>query len=50
MKLVMAVIKPFKLDDVRNALTGTGIHGLTRSNPPMNGVPDRLRGRVGRES
>jgi nitrogen regulatory protein P-II 2 len=29
MKLVMAVIKPFKLDDVRNALTGTGIHGLT---------------------
>ncbi len=29
MKLVMAVIKPFKLDDVRNALTGAGIHGLT---------------------
>jgi nitrogen regulatory protein P-II 2 len=29
MKLVMAVIKPFKLDDVRNALTGTGVHGLT---------------------
>jgi nitrogen regulatory protein P-II 2 len=29
MKLVMAVIKPFKLDDVRNALTGAGVHGLT---------------------
>src|SRR5277367_3672528 len=29
MKFVMAVIKPFKLDDVRNALTGAGIHGLT---------------------
>jgi nitrogen regulatory protein P-II 2 len=29
MKFVMAVIKPFKLDDVRNALTGTGVHGLT---------------------
>jgi nitrogen regulatory protein P-II 2 len=29
MKLIMAVIKPFKLDDVRNALTGAGVHGLT---------------------
>jgi nitrogen regulatory protein P-II 2 len=29
MKLVMAVIKPFKLDDVRNALTGAGVYGLT---------------------
>jgi nitrogen regulatory protein P-II 2 len=29
MKFVMAVIKPFKLDDVRNALTGAGVHGLT---------------------
>ena len=25
----MAVIKPFKLDEVREALTGLGIHGLT---------------------
>jgi nitrogen regulatory protein P-II 2 len=29
MKIVMAVIKPFKLDDVRDALTGIGIHGMT---------------------
>jgi nitrogen regulatory protein P-II 2 len=29
MKLVMAIIKPFKLDDVRDALTALGVHGLT---------------------
>jgi nitrogen regulatory protein P-II 2 len=29
MKIIMAVIKPFKLDAVRDALTGLGIHGLT---------------------
>lgn len=29
MKLVMAIIKPFKLDDVREALTGIGVEGLT---------------------
>ena len=29
MKMVMAVIKPFKLDDVREALAGTGIAGIT---------------------
>jgi nitrogen regulatory protein P-II 2 len=29
MKLVMAVIKPFKLDDVREALTALGVQGLT---------------------
>jgi nitrogen regulatory protein P-II 2 len=29
MKIVMAVIKPFKLDDVREALTAVGVHGLT---------------------
>jgi len=29
MKMIMAVIKPFKLDDVREALTGLGIEGLT---------------------
>ena len=31
MKLVTAIIKPFKLDDVREALTGIGILGLTIS-------------------
>jgi nitrogen regulatory protein P-II 2 len=29
MKIVMAVIKPFKLDEVREALTSMGIQGLT---------------------
>ena len=31
MKLVMAIIKPFKLDTVREALTELGIQGLTVS-------------------
>jgi len=31
MKLVMAIIKPFKLEDVREALTTIGIQGLTVS-------------------
>ena len=29
MKIVMAIIKPFKLDEVREALTSVGIQGLT---------------------
>jgi nitrogen regulatory protein P-II 2 len=29
MKIVMAIIKPFKLDEVRDALTKIGIQGLT---------------------
>jgi nitrogen regulatory protein P-II 2 len=31
MKLIIAVIKPFKLDEVRDALTRIGIHGMTVS-------------------
>src|SRR5215467_532551 len=31
MKLVMAVIKPFKLDEVRDALNAIGVHGMTAS-------------------
>ncbi|MCY0149005.1 P-II family nitrogen regulator [Hoeflea sp. G2-23] len=31
MKIVMAIIKPFKLDEVREALTSLGIQGLTVS-------------------
>lgn len=31
MKLVMAIIKPFKLDDVREALIGIGVEGMTVS-------------------
>ncbi|MCP3850543.1 MAG: P-II family nitrogen regulator [Gammaproteobacteria bacterium] len=29
MKLVTAIVKPFKLDDVREALSDIGIHGMT---------------------
>jgi nitrogen regulatory protein P-II 2 len=29
MKLVIAIIKPFKLDDVRDALTALNVHGMT---------------------
>jgi nitrogen regulatory protein P-II 2 len=29
MKLVTAIIKPFKIDEVRDALTRMGIHGMT---------------------
>jgi nitrogen regulatory protein P-II 2 len=29
MKLVIAIIKPFKLDEVREALTNLGVHGMT---------------------
>lgn len=29
MKLVIAIIKPFKLEDVRDALTGMGVQGMT---------------------
>ena len=31
MKMIMAVIKPFKLDEVREALTELGIEGMTVS-------------------
>ena len=29
MKLVIAIIKPFKLEEVRDALTALGVHGMT---------------------
>jgi len=29
MKLIIAIIKPFKLDEVRQALTGRGVSGMT---------------------
>ncbi|WP_321396383.1 P-II family nitrogen regulator [Emcibacter sp.] len=29
MKMITAIIKPFKLDEVREALTGIGVEGLT---------------------
>jgi nitrogen regulatory protein P-II 2 len=29
MKLITAIIKPFKLEEVRDALLGAGVHGMT---------------------
>lgn len=29
MKLITAIIKPFKLDDIRESLTSIDIHGMT---------------------
>ena len=29
MKLITAIIKPFKLDDVREAISEVGVHGMT---------------------
>jgi nitrogen regulatory protein P-II 2 len=31
MKMIIAIIKPFKLDDVRQALTSLGVQGMTVS-------------------
>ena len=31
MKLITAIIKPFKLDDVKSALEAYGVHGMTVS-------------------
>ena len=31
MKLIIAIIKPFKLEEVRDALTAIGVHGMTVS-------------------
>jgi len=31
LKLVMAIVKPFKLDDIRQALTAIGVQGMTVS-------------------
>ena len=33
MKLVTAIIKPFKLDEVREALSAIGVTGITTSMP-----------------
>ena len=43
MKIVMAVIKPFKLDEVRDALTKIGVQGLTVTEVPIT-FEERQRG------
>ena len=36
MKLVTVIIKPFKLEDVREALSSIGIQGLDRKSTRLN--------------
>ena len=39
MKLVIAIIKPFKLEAVRDALVAVGVHGMTASEAARRGTP-----------
>ena len=54
MKLVVAVVKPFKLDDVKNVLKNLGVQGMTITEAqgfgrqrahqlPRERIPGRLR-------
>ena len=38
MKLVSAIIKPFKLDDVREALSEIGVQGITVTGGRVNAL------------
>jgi nitrogen regulatory protein P-II 2 len=38
MKYVIAVVKPFKFDDVRTALTGIGVEGMTVTEAKASGA------------
>ncbi len=42
MKLISAIIKPFKLDDVREALSEIGVQGVTVTE--VKGFGRRIRG------
>ena len=46
MKIVIAIIKPFKLDEVREALVGAGIEGVTASEVRGFGRQDRPKSTV----
>lgn len=48
MKLVTVVIKPFKLEDVREALSSIGIQGLTVTEVKGFGRQKRSRGALPR--
>ena len=43
MKSIIAIIKPYKLDDVRNALTGIGISTDSRKAIPKSIVAPNTR-------
>jgi nitrogen regulatory protein PII len=42
MKLVTAIIKPFKLDEVREALSAIGVQGITVTAVPRRGIRGRF--------
>ena len=48
MKLIVGIIKPFKLDDVKEALEGAGVQGMTVSDArgfgPQPGHTEVYRG------
>ena len=44
MKLIIAIVKPFKLDDVREALTQLGVPGLTVTEVKQKGQTEIYRG------
>jgi len=48
MKIVMAIIKPFKLDEVRDALTATGVHGMTVTEVQRLRAPEGPHGNLPR--
>ncbi len=43
MKLVVAIIQPFKLDEVRNALTQIGVRGMTITEVEDSGIRRDIR-------
>ena len=47
MKMVSAIIKPFKLDDVREALSAIGVQGMTVTEVKGFGRQSRTRREVG---
>ncbi len=49
MKLVTAIIKPFKLDEVREALSAIGVQGITVTEVTKN-RPTRERSATARSS
>ena len=47
MKLVMAIIKPFKLDEVRQTLTELGLQGMTvHGTLPRRGILHKLSSKL----
>jgi nitrogen regulatory protein PII len=46
MKKIEAIIKPFKLDDVKEALNDMGIKGMTISEPPKGAQGNIPRCRI----